>query len=353
MEKKLNIGIGMCACFVIVSLFLISIGGPVSYGVDGAYIEKEIVTPGSCPGLVLTTAQFALSVVNQKLGTMTYGDIHTINGTRLDAALIKNYKMGSIVYWELTDELVTVDINGYSQEIIHYTINSDIQTGTLNQGQITTLANNIASQFCPLPADKGTVAVSFEHFGMIFTSDMTDNLTDPNVYNYSVDTDCTNQTMWCAKWFRYKNSIESTDCIIEYIDGNGNLQNYYKDWNMNLGSLSTSYSVTQTSAENLAKSFIGINNVSVLNTNKMICRPNKIFEGNGTYQYGNNPKCIWVVRIRDLLPAMNLTTYTIHVDGVNGAIVGGATHVILKTTEDMSSPDYPTIEDPDWGDEGW
>jgi hypothetical protein len=290
-------------------LFLALDNGQAPIPSAGAsYLEFEEVDPSEYETIDYDNAEDAVDAANDMLDDMLTGHIQTIDDEDDDnftAMLIRDYTMGDVIYWSLGDSDTTVFLHAFDEEIIHY-FNMEYFPGSMNQAQIESQAATIAGQFATLPTDRQGPSTTFEDDNIVITStDIDDQSETVAEYDY-----------WYVEYDRVKDNIQAEDRILVVLNPNGYLACYIKVWNMALGSLSTSYTVSQASAEATALNDAGPGS-SVTDTQKMIVRPNDNWGEDPTW--GTNPMCVWQVDVRDADD--NAILY--HIDGNNNVIVGG------------------------------
>ena len=302
-------GILVNICIISSILFLVMDGSNTTIPSAEAYdVDMEEVDPIEYPGIQYSNGNVAAIAANEILDDMLIGNIQIIDTEDIDnftARLIRDYSMGVILYWHLGDIYTTVFLEAYNGEIIHYSHVAWF-TGDMIEAQIEDQAEDIATQFAPLPQDRIGPDSSFEIGAMVETT--IDVETEEEV-DLSHD-------WWYVDYTRVKNDISAEDCIMVVLHPNGYLACYIKVWFMDLETLSTGYSVSQAQAEATAFTATGPGS-TVMTTRKMIVRPNHNWDLEP--QWGLDPMCVWEVQVKDV--DNNLWVY--HINGNTNEIVGG------------------------------
>ncbi len=265
--------------------------------------------PEEYQNLTYSTSASALEETNDQLSEMLVGDIQEVDSEDEDytAFLIQDFEIGNVIYWKLSDSFTSVYLDANTGEIIFYSTDNWID-GSLSQSNIESQAYQIASQFCtvPSPPDRSVPLTSLETplSGVGFESEETSTQYD---YPY-----------WYVEYDRLKTNIHAQDMIRLIINPNGYLHCYYKIWNMDLNGFSTSYSVTQTSAEATAITHAGPGS-TVQSVEKRIVRPNEFWTNENEIVFGEDPKCVWEICVKDAED--NLRIY--HIDGNLAQTISG------------------------------
>ncbi len=273
--------------------------------VHAATVSREAT---STAGMTLDTSSEALQSANNQLDDMNTGNIVTIDGNSPDfyAISYRDWKRGNIVYWELEDQDTTVFIRADTEEIIYYEHTGWV-TGSMSENQILTQAATIAGQFDDLPSDKNNPE-----------ADLIDDLLSSEGYDATSQTfSTTNYPYWQVIYSRIKDNIIAEDHIKLLVLPNGYCSLYSKTWNMSLASFSTTYGISQTQAENIAKQFVG-GDVTVHQSYKKIVRPTYFWTQEDS-EYGNPPSCAYVIWIEDA----DGNLWIIYIDGNSSLNLGG------------------------------
>lgn len=315
-EKRLhvieikNIGIiGLIINIVLIFsiLYVLSISTDVSEDpVEAATIHYEELDPASVPGLQFTTNTTAAAHANTLLDLMTLGDIKLLDleDSYFHGTLIKDYIMGGTIYWELSDSVTVVFVEGFTGELIKYSCD-DWEEGMISESEAEALAESIAHQFSQLPPDRSTPDSQFILLWTWETYNHTINETITVEYDY-----------WKIRFDRTKATITADDKIVVMLNPNGDLYSYSKIWFMELGTLDTNYLISQSEAESTALAFVGEGS-SVMSTMKRIVRPNHHWEEEPAY--GLDPVCVYEIWVKD----SEFNLWIVHVDGDTNQIVGG------------------------------
>ena len=258
---------------------------------------------------IYDTCEEAVSEANGQLSSMTEGNIYLINDSNVDfmGRLILDHNMGNILYWELSEEETIAYLDAYTGEILYYD-HTGCTMGTLTQQEIETRAEIIAEQFAALPSDISQVNSELIESYSTVKYDAENNETLLTEYYY-----------WYIDYNRMKDGIITEDHLRLLLNRNGDLQTYYRIWNMALNELDTTCAVTKTEAENTAHQAAGQNS-TVHESSKMIVRPNCFWDDEiEGFTYGEAPMIVWVVYVEDW--QKNQLIY--HINGKINTIVGG------------------------------
>jgi len=311
--------VGFIVNLLVISLIIISIWNPTSdvAHVEAAIVHDEEVDPINFPSIEYSSAEIALDEANEQLSEMELGNIYTIDDEDeyFYGRLIGSYEMGDVLNWDLGDDFTEVSLEAYTGEILYYH-HYGYSEGDLTESQARVLAGFIVLQFDTIPNDSEEPIV-YEDTTFTWTETDSDTMMEDidEVWNY-----------WVADFNRSKDSIQTDDKITVVMNPNGDLNEYYKDWNMDLNEFSTYYLVSIGEAEDAALDYLGEG--TVLAINKRIVRPNYHWEvpespldidENATIAFGLDPKIVWSVFIKD----DNDGACLIHVDGINEKIIGG------------------------------
>ena len=284
--------------------------------VEAAIDPDEILDPNDYTSLPYPTDSAAATEANTQLGQMQYGGILTIDTTSEDYCfeLIRSYELGDIIYWELSDDMCEISIDANTGEIFFYN-RYDWYDGDLEENDALTLAIQVANQFATLPDDKSSPEIYLEDsFSWQGFNPETGVLSESEDWNY-----------WTIEYDRVKDNIITEDHMFISLNLNGYLSCYFKKWNMDLDTLSTTYSINQTQAESTAINYLG--NGTVKKADKGIVRPNYYWpvpespldeEGNKTIAFGEDPVIAWCIGIKD-----DDDLCIIHVHGITNKIIGG------------------------------
>jgi len=272
--------------------------------VQASQESREI---GSAAGLHVTDASSALTHANDQLVDMNVGSIHTLdeNDPNYMVTCFRDYEIGDEVYWELEDSNTTVYVWADNGEIIFYEHTGWV-TGSMTKNQILSQAATIANQFEDLPSDRTNPEANF--YSDKIEIGLCNQVTQDEIVSY--------KSCWEIIYNRSKNNIITEDHIQLLLLPNGYLSQYSKVWFMQLDSFSTSYTVSQATAETTAEALFG-GNSHAETSYKRIVRPNNIWFG--TFNYGSSPGCVWEVWIHDDDDNLCL----VQVDGTLNTIVGG------------------------------
>lgn len=270
-------------------------------------IYREEKSPEEYQDLTYATIEDALEAANIQLADMTHGNIYTIDGEHDDfiGRLFLDYFMGGEIYWELSDPDTIIYIDGYGGKILYYD-HTGWTTGTLTETQILDQAEFVAEQFEEIPDDAEEPEAKLRTPITAIAVNVETNGTLTDEYDY-----------WFVQYNRSKNGIIAEDNIRLMLNKNGDLHVYTKIWNMDLASLSTTYTVAAGEAEYTASQHAG-GNSTVQESFEKIVRPNE-FWSTGDFQYGTNPVSVWEVWVQD----ENNTLRIYHVHGTQNTIVGG------------------------------
>jgi hypothetical protein len=276
-------------------------------GATAGTVPAEELDPSQYQYLTYNDNESALEEINDQLSTMSYGNIQTVddNSEIYTARLMRDYEMGDIIYWEISDEVITVAMDADTGEIIYYH-NGDHKSGDFTESQAAAIAFEMANQFYTLPSDKSSP-----------NTRTTTPITWVKRNSSTNETTIINETYYITQYKRLKNTIVTEDTIVVTLDTEGNLCGYSKIWWMDLSSFSTTYTIAQNDAEQTALTHAGAGS-EVNATFKKIVRPNKSWTEDDVY-YGEDPTLVWSIYVKDADD--NLRIY--HVDGVLGTIVGG------------------------------
>ena len=270
-------------------------------------IPSEEVDPEDFQDLTLETISEAVTEANAQLTNMQYGNINTIDieDDYFFGRLIRDYEMGEIVYWDFGDSETDISIDAHSKEIITY-LCYEWSDGSISQSQAEFNAIQIASQFAQFPSS--------------YSGPSTDLYDVSSYYEYNATTNSTTfyeQKNWLLKYNRTKNQIVTEDHIEVWLNLNGDLGYYYKNWNMDLDSFPTNYVVNQQDAEETALDAAGEGS-SVDLSFKIIIRPNRYWDGEG-FSFGEAPSLAWEVWVTDSDGMLSIY----HIDGNENEIIGG------------------------------
>ncbi|MHA2402231.1 MAG: hypothetical protein ACXADH_04505 [Candidatus Kariarchaeaceae archaeon] len=264
------------------------------------------VDPGGFGGLEITSLEDALAEANSQLQAMSLGDIRTINPSDIGyyGRFIRDYEMGDILYWELGDSTTDVYINARTSELIYY-YSGIWADGTMSESQIEQRAIDIANQFSSFPDQYDGPTTTF------FPTSVRRilNHTTDEIYDYS-------DSQWMLEYDRIKDEIIAEDNIDIWVNPDGSLYYYYKEWNMDLDEFSTTYTVSQEDAESTALAMTGQGS-SINSSRKTIVRPNSFWIGD-EFTFGLNPSCIW-----EIVVDHEGNTYIYQIDGNTNEIIGG------------------------------
>ena len=288
---------------------------------NAAIIPKEDVDPDDFPGISLSSSSSALTSANSQLNSMQYGNILTLNGNCEDfvGRLIYDYEIGNILYWELSDDDVIINIDAYSSEIIFYQ-RTGWTDGDLTEAQALALAPNIANQFCSIPSDADQPSISLE-------TPIELAYIDPSTNNY-ITTDC---DFWYIEYYRIREQIVCEDYIRVAINPNGYLHIYSKIWFMDFTNFNYNYTITLNNAVITAQAYLSETfgeSGTYKSGMKRIIRPNYCWnvtegpedeDGNKTLGYGLEQMVVWEI----LIQTSDLDQFILQVHGRENRIVGG------------------------------
>ena len=287
--------------------------------VSAAVNDRIEVGPQDVEGIVYGTLSQATTEANIRLGYMYIGNIQQIdtNDDSYYGFLYRDYEMGNCVYWEIGDAETYIYFEAITGEILLYD-HTAWYPGTISEQQAIYVADDIAEQFCQLPYDRQYPTAEFvESIRFIERHEYGEN---ESAHHY-----------WVVVYNREKENIPAEDNIRLKICPNGYLGFYYKVWNMDLPSLSTSYTVSAGEAEDIAMDYLEEQlepNGTVEDSFKMIVRPNygwKVPESpldedeDPTVAFGLAAECVWEVWIR----TDTFHLYIFHIDGNMPELIGG------------------------------
>jgi len=278
-----------------------------------SYVEPwEDLDPSNYPsGLGYPNEAAALDNVNSQLTSMDEGSISIINdsmtGYCCTLRLLRTH--GDVYIWRFITPQKSIWMDAETGEIIMY-FNHTYSPGDKTQVQILNAANTIAAQFCALPTDRA--------------SEYIEQVTVDRKYIYNVSTNTwswLNQTLWAVKYSREKNGINASDHIEIRLTTSGDLNFYYKDWYMNIWQVSTTFSISQGEAEEIA---CADSNASVHLAYRFILRPNGFWDStdNSKMVWNSTPTAVWVILVQ-MNDIHNNHAYIYYIDGTTGDIVGG------------------------------
>ena len=324
-RMKILCAIGINAILFILILSLAMLNGPDST-TNAATTPRSAADPNSYGDLYYYSDSQAASHLNTQLAGMsdvnTYGTIYQVD-TQADeysGLFFLDHEMGGSRYWEIGDEETEAYSDGVTRKILCY-YHGGWTNGSLTQQQIQTRAENIAEYFLGgnLPSDA-------EDPWIVEKVTLQKVVLDPDSGNPQV----TNCRYWYVQFNRTKdatpNDITTQDYIRLTLNPNGDLKYFIKLWNMDLAQMSTTYTVSQATAETTALTYDGIDN-SVYKTSKIIIRPDYFWpvaesptrDGLPTMAYGLDPVIVWEIWVHD--SSDNLCIYFVH--GTENRIVGG------------------------------
>ncbi len=310
-------GVNIIALLAIIMLILTPQGENLGLNAKAAFIPDEEFTPG--PEEMSETE--ALDIANTYIQNSQFGELVPIENTDEGyfAKAIIDYRRGECRYWRLHDDEGEARVDIYSGEIIFYRY-IGWTDGAKTESEILTLAENIANEFHPLPPDREDADIWFEI--MLEGTELNPD-TMEEVSHVTED-------FWYVYYNRTKNGITAEDYIKLRIDPSGILRTYDKVWNMELDGFSTTYTVTQAEAINIAMEYIPPNSNSsssvaeatVYYAGKKIIRPGYEWPipGHEHSEYGNPRVICWEI----WLELSGGNTRIFYVNGVTCQICGGS-----------------------------
>lgn len=312
-SKMLGMSVGL-AIVIALAVGAFSVLSDDDIEVEIGTVPTKNVNPMNYTGLMISTLSAAVSEANNVLDSMTAGNVSTLLTEIVSYEFIEDYTMGGEVYWQLDDGTINVCIDAYDGEILAYT-RRGYNEGSISAGAAMDIAEDIVNQFDSLPIDSAEATV--EHTQML-----THALWDP----YEETTTYVNQSTWVIRYNRTFDSILCADHITVILDEDGSLSSYYKDWNMDLEGLSTTYQVSQNDAIDYALDELCPDNGYYVGIYKRIVRPSGFWTAEfNEIEYDADPLAVWVVWIHDEAEENLLIVYVNahQLDIVGGDKVGG------------------------------
>lgn len=290
---------------LVVGLFLSSV---ILFGAHpGIRAPSEVteeVTPWERP-FFRVEEQRVLEEANRQLEAMELGDISTIDPTSDDyrARLFRNNNWG-VLYWEFEDGDTEIRVNAETGEIFDYWGLAPHEEGpNLSEEEAMAYVLDLMSQFAPLPIDMDPPWVDHSSWSS------EDVLLPNGTWGYVVY-----YLDWDFQFNRSFNGIRTSDGIVVWMDVDGSLTWYSKEWFMDLGDFDATFTVSAEEAESVARAFLSSEHGEP-NETLVWCEKGIIYPTGIEWERlpGDTPICIWRFEFTGPGPSCNT-----HWVGVNG-----------------------------------
>ena len=268
---------------LVVAIFVISMLLFVDVGNTPLEVREEL-TQWEYPSYDMEERR-VLEEANEQMARMELGNIQQVDpdSSNYKARLFRDNNWG-ILFWEFKDWDTEIWVNADTGEIFYYFSTADREDGPrISREDIEAYVEELMSQFAPLPSDMDPPWV--DHSSWTSEGILLPNGTWGSIEYYSD---------WDFQYNRTYDSIRTSDGITVWMDVDGSLTWYNKDWFMDLEGFDTTFTVTADEAEEAAAAFLirerGMQNVTFDYCVKRIMWP---FEMEDWPRPGEDPVLVW------------------------------------------------------------
>ena len=202
----------------------------------------EEITPWRHPFLTVA-AQMALDEANGQLEAMELGDIRTVDQTSPDfrARFFRNNNW-EIHYWEFEDGDTQIRVDASTGEIFDYFSTHETMEGPrMPEDEVRDYVERVMAQFAPVPELTGEPQVDHSMWCMYAVEMENGTIVYRDMYED-----------WDFFFYRTVDGIPTSDGFWVWIEVDGTLINYEKEWFMDLDDLDIGFTVTREEAETAA-----------------------------------------------------------------------------------------------------